>query len=40
MPEAVRRELTAELAERRPLVEVWQAVPALRTYQLEFERVR
>jgi hypothetical protein len=40
MPNEVVRELTAELADRRPLVEVWQAAAALKTYTLEFHRVR
>ena len=40
MPNETVRELTAELADRRPLVEVWQAAAALNTYMLEFHRVR
>ena len=40
MPKALARELTAELADHRPAVEVWQAETALRTYSLDFVRVR
>jgi hypothetical protein len=40
MPKDVARELTAELADQRPAVEVWQAMTAPRTYSLDFERVR
>jgi hypothetical protein len=40
MPKEAVRELTAELSDRRPLVEVWQAAAALKTYTLEFHRVQ
>ncbi len=33
-------ELTAEIAEGRPLIEVWRATTGSSTYTLEFQRVR
>jgi hypothetical protein len=40
MPGELARELTAEIADRRPALEVWRAVTGANTYTLAFERVR
>ncbi len=40
MPSSIAAELTAELADRRPTLEVWRATVNPRSYRLDFERVR
>lgn len=40
MPASIAAELTAELADRRPALEVWQAAVGTSTYTLDFRRVR
>ena len=41
MPPRIAGELMAELAERRPTLEVWRAkINAARSYRLDFQQVR
>jgi hypothetical protein len=39
MDDDVALDLRAEIKERRPRVEVWRAVTAMRHYNLDFERI-
>jgi len=40
MPAKIAEDLTAELAERRPALELWRAVVNQRSYRLAFQRLR
>jgi DUF2971 family protein len=40
MPQRIADQLTAELADRRPTLEVWRAAVNPRSYRLDFQRVR
>ena len=40
MPDELARELTAEIADRRPALEIWRASTGTSTYLLDFHRIR